>query len=422
MIPFVERIQVHQIGPMQAYMLPVDIRDVVSFAVSFESQPDFGAGEDLVQRIMVALLDKGTQQRDKFALADVLDGMGAQIRFSSDEDRISVTGRALREDLPEVVALMAEQLREPRLDPADFETAQARLSAVLHRAMEQTGTRAARALTRTLYPADHPNFIPDAQTELAQLANLQSETIQAYHQQHVGSNEMRAVFVGDIPTEALLTALHTHFADWPAHPASGVYSTGGLSTDAQTVSLPMPDKTNLDVRMGHPLPVRRTDPIYPALYIANYALGGNFSGRLMSRVRDELGLTYGVGSQLSDVSHAFDGHWQIGATLSPENLHRGLDEIRALVARFVAEGIRAEELADTQTAITGSFQVGLATTGGLAYALLSYAEFGFGPDYLDRFPKEIQAVTLEDVNQAITQYFHPERLQTCIAGTFPPAD
>jgi predicted Zn-dependent peptidase len=181
----------------------------------------------------------------------------------------------------------------------------------------------------------------------------------------------------------------------------------------------MPDKGNIDVRMGHPLPVRRNDDDYLPLYIANYILGGNFSARLMATIRDEMGLTYGINSSLSGISTRYNGHWQVGITLSQENLARGLDATRAEVQRFVDKGATEDELAAKKTTVTGSYTVGLATTKRLAQSILTNAERGFDVDYLDRFPSLIESLTLDEVNSAVQRHVDPARFHTAMAGTVP---
>ena len=52
----------------------------------------------------------------------------------------------------------------------------------------------------------------------------------------------------------------------------------------------------------------------------------------------------------------------------------------------------------------------------LANALVTAEKFGFGPKYLDEFPRRIRAVTLAEVNKAVKGRFHPDRLHTIVAG------
>jgi predicted Zn-dependent peptidase len=198
-----------------------------------------------------------------------------------------------------------------------------------------------------------------------------------------------------------------------------VYETEAAPADVGRSMVPMPDKANVDVRMGHALPIRRDHEDYPALYVGNYVLGGDFAARLMSTVRDELGLTYNIRSSLRGVTTRYAGSWQTSVTLSHDSLEEGIAATKDLIRDFVAQGATADELDAKKTTITGSYTVGLATTGNLAQSILTNAERGFDVSYLDRFPEEIEALTLEEVNDAIEQYLHPETLQEALAGTRP---
>jgi predicted Zn-dependent peptidase len=181
----------------------------------------------------------------------------------------------------------------------------------------------------------------------------------------------------------------------------------------------MPDKTNIDVRMGHPLAVRQNEEVYTTLYIANFILGGNFSSRLMDIVRDEMGLTYGVNASLTGINRHYDGYWLVNITLSEDKLEEGLEATKNVLADFVAQGATADELADKKTTLTGTFKVQLATTNGLAATILRGLERGFGRDYLDRFPEWIEATTLEEINGAVKAHFDPGSLHTALAGSIP---
>ena len=90
-----------------------------------------------------------------------------------------------------------------------------------------------------------------------------------------------------------------------------------------------------------------------------------------------------------------------------------------MIREFVETGVTADELDAKKTTITGSYTVGLATTERLAQSILTNAERGFDVSYLDTFPKEIRALTLEEVNAAVRRYFEPDAIQEALAGTQP---
>lgn len=413
-----ERVEERQAGPCRLLTLHSPVEDVVSIRGSFLAQPDFKEGEELIQDLTVSLLDKGTRKRDRFAIADLLEHRGAQLRFSSDGLRVRFSGRALRDDLPEVLAVLGEQLIEPLFDEAEFAKAKAQQAAALRHSLESTGAQASGALSRLLYSEAHPNYTRPAEDELSRLQEIGPDQILQYHTNHFGSNGLVLVLAGDIDAERAEEVVRERFGTWSPHRAEPVFDALASPRDITRAEVFMPDKSNIDVRMGHPLSVLRSDPEYPRLYVGNYVLGGNFSARLMATVRDEMGLTYGIHSALSGISSLHTGHWHVSVTLSQGTVEQGMEATMDQMRRFVEAGITSDELEEKMTTITGTYKVGLGTTGGLAATLLYHAEQGFDIGYIDRYPLEIGALTLDEVNEAIRTHLHPEDVRIALAGTF----
>ncbi len=416
-----ERTSVTRAGAADLWLLPTEVRDVVSFRGSLETAPDLTGDDDLVQHLLADLLDKGTRRRDRFAIAEALEGRGAQLTFYPDTLRLGFAGRALRDDLPEVLALLAEQLREPLLDPDEVEKERARAVAGVRQAMESTAAQATGALKRRLFPADHPSFVRTPEAEIAGIEAISAERLRAFHAERVAADGLRIAFAGDLDPEATARTVGGLFGGWPSHGLAARFAPGAEGYVPGEDTVPIADRLNLDVRFGHPLDLRRDAPDYLALYVGNFILGGNFSARLMQTVRDEQGLTYGISSAIGDVNVEHGGYWRIGVTLSQANLARGIEATEAVVRRFVEDGITAAELEEKQTTLAGTHVVSLATTSGLAARLLVNAERGFPVEYLDRYPDLVRALTVEEVNAAIRRHFDPERLSRAVAGTLPAA-
>ncbi|BBM69658.1 M16 family metallopeptidase [Rhodothermus marinus] len=414
---FAERVVEVAAGPCRLYVLPMPVEQVVTLRGSFRTWPDFAAGETLLQRLSVAMLDRGTRRRDRFELARLLEDRGAHLSFTSKGSRVEFAGRMLRRHLADVLPLLAEQLREPRFDPEEFEKARLHVQAQLQQQLEQTSARARIALSQRLYPPAHPNYRRDPEAELERLATLTLEDVRAYHAAHFGANELILVLVGNVQPEAAEPLVREAFADWPPHAATPRFAADAAPQPPDRVQIHVPDRQNLDVLMGHAVPLRRQHPDYIPLYVGTYILGGNFSARLMATVRDEQGLTYGIHAALEGISTEHDGHFEIEVTLSQERLEEGIAATLAQVRRFVEEGVTEEELAEKKDTLTGLFQTGLSTTAGLATALLINIERGFGPGYLDRYPEEIRAVTRPQVNEVVQRYLNPEALHTVVAGS-----
>ncbi len=418
-LAFADRVVDRTVGSARLLTLKTPVESVVSVHGAFASYPNYSAGESLLQVLTVSLLDRGTKSRDRFEVAQILEEKGAKLNLFSDGIRIGFSAKALQKDIPAVFDVLADVLHNPLFDPEEFVKAKSRVTARLRRMMEDTSSQSDAALSRQIYGPNHPNYDPEPHEELDRLKQYTVEDVHRYHAEHFGSNDLTLAAVGDLDIGALEDAVASAFGGWETHEAPAAFDTDPLDRPADTVVVPMADKTNIDVTMGHGLPVRRQDEDYIPLYLGNYILGGNFSARLMTTVRDDRGLTYGIGSGLSGISTDYCGHWTIQVTLSRDRLEEGVEATREQVRILRDEGVTTDELEDKKTTLTGSFKVRLAKTSNLAEMLLTNAERGFGLEYLDRYPELIESTGRDAVHEAIGRYLHPDALHVAMAGSVP---
>jgi len=172
--------------------------------------------------------------------------------------------------------------------------------------------------------------------------------------------------------------------------------------------------------MGQPSGLRYSDPDYQALRLATAILGSGFTGRLMANVRDKEGLTYGVGANLAG-DMVNDGDWRISATFAPGLLDKGIASSQRQLKLWYDAGATPAEISARKSNLIGSFKVDLATTGGMAGALLSAVNRGYDVNWLDEFPARINALSDQQVNGAIKKYLKPEGMVLVRAGTFAGA-
>jgi zinc protease len=154
----------------------------------------------------------------------------------------------------------------------------------------------------------------------------------------------------------------------------------------------MPEKTSVDLTMGFVIGIDREHSDYLPLSVASYILGGNFSARLMSTVRDEQGLTYGIGSGISGAMNRKDGYWITHGTFAPALVAKGRASALTQIEKWIKEGVTADELEVKKNTLNGSYKVGLATTSGMAATILDILERGKEITYIDDYSEEINAV------------------------------
>lgn len=405
--------------------LPMGVEDVVTIYGSFYGGDVFSPQSNFLRAHMTAaMLDQGTRKRDKFAISALLESVGARLSFSSDDYRVSFSARCLKADVPLVIELMAEQLREPAYNQGDLTSLKKRAVGNLKREREDTDARARMAFSQLIYPPEHPNYIPSTDDQIAAIEQLKRRELQTFHGRHYGLGSMIMVATGDIDRQVLEENLKERFGHWQVvqlTPPSldNCRGSRGLAMIEEIVT--MEDKTSVDLIMGMVVGLDREHPDYLPLFMGSYILGGNFAARLMTTVRDEAGLTYGVGSSVAGAEDGKDGYWAIHGTFAPNLLSAGKEATLVQFDKWLKDGVTAEELSAKKTTLLGTFRVGLATTRGMASVILGILERGKELAYIDEYVDEINALTLKQVNAAIRKYIRRDNLIQVAAGTIDQA-
>lgn len=399
---------------------PTSIKDVVTFTGSLPAGDSFAPDTNLaIASLTGGMLDKGTTTQDKFAIAQKLDAVGATLSFSTDDTMVTFSGKCLRKDVPLVISLLAEQLRTPAFSEEEFTKLKKQIAGRVQRALEQTGYRAGLAFAAAIYPPGHPNYEPSTDSFLAAIDTATVADLRAFHQKFYGPAQLTLVAVGDIDPAALQAEVAKAFANWtggvkrPDYPRTPTRMDVSLD---QTVF--MADKPNVSVLLGQASGLRHSDPEALPLRVATAILGSGFTGRLMATVRDQEGLTYGIGARIGNDTFT-DGDWRIIANFAPDLLEKGLASTRRELKSWYEQGVAADEVARTKTNLAGQFQVGLATTEGLAGVILATLHRGYPLSWIDEYTARLDAVTLDQVNAAIKTHLRPETFVLVKAGTVP---
>ena len=410
-----------KIAGIDVLAYPTGVQNVVTLRGSLPAGDAFSAdGNVAIATLTGMLLDKGTTQQDKFAIAQKLESVGATISFGVDTQMAEISAKCLKKDVPLVIGLIAEQLRSPAFSAEDFEKAQKQFVGGLRRQSENTDFRAGDAFSRAIYPVGNPNRQPTIAEFIAATERATLAEVKAFHAKYYGPKQFTLVAVGDLDIPQLQAELGRAFAGWSGGVALPRPPRVTATDAARDQNIAMADKTSVSIVLGQASGLQHHDADHKALTVATAILGSGFSSRLVGQVRDTEGLTYGIGARLAH--DAFDdGEWRIGATFAPDLLEKGLTSTKRHLAEWHDKGVTAEEVAQRKTNLVGEFKVGLATTDGLAGALLTTVQRGYDVSWLDEYPAKINALTTEQVNAAVKKYLSPEKMFVIKAGTIPGA-
>jgi predicted Zn-dependent peptidase len=160
--------------------------------------------------------------------------------------------------------------------------------------------------------------------------------------------------------------------------------------------------------------LRRHDPRYASLQLANLVFGGYFSSRLMENIREDKGYTYGAHSGVEFVPQ--------GAVLSVETdvasnvTAAALLETRYELGRITAVPPTDAEVEAARSYAVGSLLISLDNQGGLASTLAALAADGLGIDWLRAHPARLESVTTAQVAEVALEFFAPAAFTGVVVG------
>ena len=392
------------------------VQNVVTFTGSFIAG-DYYSPENncAVADLTARMLDKGTTKNDKFALAEKLGNLGAQIAFGVGTHTVTFNGKCLKNDVEEVINLLAEQLRNPAFSEEEFNKLKTQFAGQMKQNLDDPNTQAFNELNRILFPENHPNHAPKTETIIADIEKTTLAEVKDFYKKFYGPESMIFVAVGDIDNAQIQKSIETSFGGWNGGIKPKQFD-AAPKVKGQKAIVTIKDKASTSLMVGQATQLKKSDPDYIPLHFANYVLGGNFTARLMYKIRDDEGLTYGIYSFHTNDIQA-DGGWYIQGAFNPSLLQKGLESTNREIKNWIEKGITEEELENKKSTIVGQFKVQLSTTNGIANQIHSFLQRGFDVDYLEEYPKLIESLTLEQVNKAIKKYINPENIVTVMAGS-----
>jgi zinc protease len=396
-------------------------------------------GYEAAAALLPPLMLRGTQQLSYQQVRDEIDRLNATLSAGGGDRGARGRGgpasggaagamtfsiQTKRDNLPAVLEILRQVLREPALPADQFELLKQERLASLEQSRTEPDMLASRLLSRQLapYARDDIRYVPTLEESIARLtATTHDQVLKLYHE-YVASQAGELTIVGDFDPDACLPVLRQALIGWTAtRPYARLVTPAPDQLVGSQQTLRTPDKANATYAAGLVFPLRDDDPDYPALFMANYLFGGSaLTSRLGTRVRQQEGLSYSVGSSLSVSSFDRRATLTINAICNPQNIDRVVQAIHEEFVRLLSEGITAEELARAKQGFLEAQKVRRTTDGALVGLLADLSYTGRTMAYQADLEQQIEDLTPDRVVAAARKHLHPEQLIIVSAGDFAP--
>jgi zinc protease len=361
--------------------------------------------------VVADMLKEGTAKKNAAAFAEAVEFLGASINTSAGSDTLRMNLHSLSEHFDAALGLLAEAALSPTFDPRELEKLKKRSLDELKLKMDKPTWLARRELARALY-GSHPYSRYD--TTEAALKKLTRADLTAFHGAHFAPNNAFLVVVGDISREQLEARAKALFGGWKkkALPAEA-FAEPAAQAKRRIIVVDRPASVQSQILIGN-LALKRNDPSYIPLMVANQVLGGSAASRLFMDLREKRSLTYGAYSRIDETVEL--GSFRASAAVRTQVTGEAVAGFFEHLDRIVKDPAAAEEIAAAQRFLADSFPLQIETADRVAELLADVRVYGLAEHYWDTFRSEIRGVDAERALAAAKQSIHPESCVVVVVG------
>ncbi|MFF2652745.1 M16 family metallopeptidase [Streptomyces sp. NPDC058045] len=400
-------------------------QQVVAVEVLLDSPLDAEpAGLDGVATIMARAFSEGTDKHSAEDFAAELERCGATFDAHADHPGVRLSLEVPVSRLPKALGLLADALRAPAFDDSEVERlVRNRLDEIPHETANPA-RRAAKELSRRLFPADSRMSRPRQGTEET-VEGIDASAVRAFYEKHVRPATATVVVVGDLAATDLDAILADTLGAWtgdtaPARPAPPI----SADDTGRVVIVDRPGAVQTQLLIGR-IGADRHDRVWPAQVLGTYCLGGTLTSRLDRVLREEKGYTYGVrafGQVLRSTAPSAEGSTggaamlAISGSVDTGSTGPALGDLWQVLRTLAADGLTDAERDVAVQNLVGVAPLKYETAAAVASTLAEQVEQGLPDDYQGRLYQRLADTGTVESTAAVVSAFPVDRLVTVLVG------
>ena len=375
-------------------------------------------GQQTNSTMAAAMLNRGTTKYTRAQLSDEYERLKISGRVSGPGASFQTT----RPNLEAALRLVAHVMRNPSFPQSEYDQLVNQMVTGITASLSQPESLASDAMSKhfNTYPRGDWRYSPSLEESLEDVKAAKLDDAKKFYLQFYGAWPAEIAIVGDFDEAAVTALLKELFGDWkPIVPYEHV-PVDFKDVPATDQSIATPDKENAIFLARENVDMIDTDADFPALYVADYIMGGGagFDSRLATRVRQKEGLSYSVGTGLSVDSEDRAGSWSAYAIAAPQNIPKVVTAFREEVDRALRDGFTDAEVASAKSGILQTRVQNRAQDGTLAAGWVGNLHLGRTFQWSKEFEAKVMALTPAEVSAAFRKYIDPKKISVVTAGDF----
>ena len=363
-------------------------------------------GQEGLSIILTSMMAYGSAHYSFETQRDIAANLGADVSYGG-----TFGARGLARDFPQLLNLLADDLRAPALPSEFFSLVRDSIRSQVERRDFDPQYRAARAFEQALFPPGDPALRQPTPTSLN---SITLDDVRLLGTRLLRPENTVIVVVGDVRAGDVRDAVASALGEWSAK---------GTPLELALPPLPQPKGGAIDVptsssdvavRMGEP-GISRGSSDFDAFTLLDQIFGGNsFDSRLFKEVRMRRGLAYTVYSALD--AGVDRGIFEVGLRASPQNVARAVGVVKDEMRRMQDQRVGQGELQRARTRIVGETFIAEQDKSTLVGDLLNIAENELPLDYYSTLSQRYAAVGADAIQRVARTYLHPARMVEVYEG------
>lgn len=353
---------------------------------------------------------EGTKTRTAEEIARAAASMGGSIDVSVSEDQTTLSAQVLSDFAPDMVELLADVVMHPAFPETELERLKRDRLRMRSVASTQPQQMAMAAFRKALY-GDHPygNLLPSEE----QLSSYTIDDVRGYYDNNFGAQRAHIFVAGVFDDAAIRDAIEAGFAEWRKGPAPLIDVPEPAKGKVAVDIIDRPDASQSNVLLGLPTIAPGHSDWIP-LQVTNSLLGGMFSSRITSNIREDKGYTYSPFSSLS--TRYRDAYWVESAAVTTDVTAAALKEIIYEIDNLQETLPGDDELTGVKNYASGVFVLQNSTPSGIINVLNFLDLQGLSDNYLTDYVSNVYALTPEDISETARKYLRQDDMTLVVVG------
>ena len=368
-----------------------------------------------------SMLMRGTKNKTYQQISDAFDKMKADVTINGGEQTVGISIQTLKENLPDVMKLVNEILRQPSFPAEEFEKLKQERLASIDQQKSEPQSISFNIFQRNTNPFPKSDFryTMSFDEEAAAVKSVTLDDVKKFYSDFYQSTNATAAVVGDFDEATFTADLTPMLQNWSSpikyERAKNVY----FDVPSKTEKINTPDKKNAMLVAGFNIELSDADADYAALIMGNYMLGGGFlNSRLATRIRQKEGISYGVGSYIYADPIDKSGGFGSYAIYNPDNNDKLVAAYKDELDKMLKDGFKPEELKDAISGYLQGQEVNRSKDRSLSNKLASNLFLNRTMKFDQETESKISKLKVEDVNTAVKKWIKPGKLSYVEAGDF----